>query len=271
MNWLEIQSWFWANWAGVFIGFAISFLFYWLGKKERKPKFAVRSYTVIQKAKEMTPGLTVHFGGHGEDLSNFTISRIAIWNRGKETIRRDDVPRLDPLRVLALEETKLLSAEVIYSSNVANQFSCSINKDKTVLNVSFEYFEWNEGMVIQVAHSGIGSHSLDVKGKIKGAGEIRVAHSIGIDRSIFRRVFMTMTRRRSFSWIMLSTGIFLFAMSFIVNPLLRSWTKESHELNSRVLEYSYFATGCPYLVLGILGLRRVMPRAIERVMDQPWG
>jgi len=65
----------------------LAFIFYLRSRKEKLPRYAVRSNNIIKGSKAVIPGLTVHFQGHGEPIENLTVSKVVFWNASRETIR----------------------------------------------------------------------------------------------------------------------------------------------------------------------------------------
>ena len=196
MRWQIVQEWLVSNWFGVLAtiaGLASSYMFFVRGKRDRRPCYYCSSDYIIESAHELIPGLRLHFDGHGADLFDFSISKLVIWNSGRETIRKEDVASADPLRVLIKEGRSILAAKIVYQSNSANLFKCSVNREKTVATVSFDYLDFEQVVVVEVAHTGTEDDHLTLTGTIKGApggGKIQriKGHHLPMRRTRSRRI-----------------------------------------------------------------------------------
>lgn len=95
-----------------------------------------------------------------EPISDLTVTRIIIWNSGREEISSDnDLYKDKQLKIIGNESTVILDAASIKDSDPKGKFTCSLtNKD---------------GVAIQVLHSGSADElKLDKDDIIKG-GKIR--------------------------------------------------------------------------------------------------
>jgi hypothetical protein len=69
-------------------------------------------------------------------VDNLALSKVAIWNRGKDTINAEDVAPIDPLRITIGEEHRLLSAEITFRTTGANNSSIDLRVDKREESIS---------------------------------------------------------------------------------------------------------------------------------------
>ncbi|KND48334.1 MAG: hypothetical protein AB198_02095, partial [Parcubacteria bacterium C7867-003] len=78
----------------------------------------------------------------GSKINNLSITRIAIWNQGNETISFSDVAPLNPFKIIALGEAKILDFEIIYKKNEVNNFSLQeVNFNKDEIFINFDFFD----------------------------------------------------------------------------------------------------------------------------------
>ncbi len=73
------------------IGLPLSIFLHFKGKKNRLPRYAVRNNNIIKGHKDKYPAVKVHFENYGEDIANLSVSKVLLWNHGKETIRKQDI------------------------------------------------------------------------------------------------------------------------------------------------------------------------------------
>ncbi len=151
----------------------LAFIFYLRSKKEKLPRYAVRSNNIIKGAKAVIPALTVHFQGHGEPIENLTVSKVVFWNAGRETIRKQDVVKPQGIVLKVKDGYKILHAEIIQRNASENNFDTTSSQDKTQATLTFEYIDRNEGVVIQIFHTGLKDEDIEVVGKIMAAGSPR--------------------------------------------------------------------------------------------------
>jgi hypothetical protein len=160
-----------SGWVIGVISFVLAIVFYLKSSKERRPCYAVTSNNIIKQAQQLIPGLSVRYSGHGEELSNFTISKLAFWNAGRETIRKADLVKADPITVQAKEGCVLLGIEVLYASP-SNDFGSQLHRDKKSAELTFDYIDRHEGIVLLIAHTGLSNDALTLTGKIKGGTDV---------------------------------------------------------------------------------------------------
>lgn len=140
-------------------------------KSERiNPVYIIRSTNIIRDSIVNIADLKVEY--KGEAVKNFTVTNIALWNAGKKTIRMDDVASTDKIRIAAKNGTKIFDAKILHKSIVANKFDIIFMPDENIVEVSFEYLDYNHGAAIQIPHNGRGSADIEILGTIKTHGKI---------------------------------------------------------------------------------------------------
>jgi hypothetical protein len=124
-------SWLAENWPaltltsiGILAGGVIAHLYHILAKKEKRPLYAVRSLNVIKNSKAKLPHLIIHYQGYGEDLDNFSVTYLLVWNSGKETIAKKDIA--EPFKIAIKSDYKLIDAVIIATNKAANQITCTL-------------------------------------------------------------------------------------------------------------------------------------------------
>jgi hypothetical protein len=101
------------------------------------------------------------------------VSRIWLWNRGREPIRQEDTPIGDPLRIEPVGDTRLLGVEVLETSYKASDFSCSLPDDRGVVQIGFASLDQAQGGVLQVVHTGTSSDDILVKWTVVGGNPLK--------------------------------------------------------------------------------------------------
>ncbi|MDB4869720.1 MAG: hypothetical protein JWL97_724 [Gemmatimonadales bacterium] len=117
----------------------------------------------------------IEFVFRGSTVPKVTLSRIALWNIGNTTIRRDQIVGNDPLRIALGDNGSVLETSVLAFSRKANDVTC-FTRAQTVGEVecTFDYLDPNDGALIQIIHTG--TNSLSVLGTLRGVpkGVLRI-------------------------------------------------------------------------------------------------
>jgi hypothetical protein len=152
------------------IGLPLSVFLYFKSKRERLPRWSVRSNNIIKGHKDKYPAVSVRFQGFGDEISNLTVSKVILWNHGKETIRKADV--IKPGITLRLKEgLTILDVSVVQVRTAENKFAVTRSQDRSSATIAFDYIDHGEGVMFQVFHTGTSDHDLTITGKVMGAGE----------------------------------------------------------------------------------------------------
>jgi hypothetical protein len=107
----------------------------------------------------------------GDKINNLSVSKVAIWNAGKDAIRNTDIANKDKLRIEIDEEYKILECELLHQINKANDFKLKRISDN-IFEIDFDYFNYNEGIIVLVYHTAIIENSLNIKGSFVDAEKI---------------------------------------------------------------------------------------------------
>lgn len=147
---------------------SILYAFY-LQKKNKKYKelsCALISNNLIKEKESHFPKLDISY--NNEKLDNFTLTKIHIINIGKEVIRPQDIAAKDPIRFCATtDKTRLLDHSLIYANNPKNNFELNIQSE--AINLSFDFIEPKDKVIIQVLHTGVDSNDIQIFGTVIGA------------------------------------------------------------------------------------------------------
>lgn len=198
----------WITLGGFFIGLlglVLAVVFYVKAKKDRVPIYELSSSTLIDGVDKTLEGLQLHY--RGQPQSRITVTKIAFWNEGRETIDKGDLVGADPVRIDCPPDVAILDAQIIQlsSSSVQGALRPYVNSDgRQSYAIEFEYLDHRDYVVVQLAHNGHDAESFSIAGKIKGApGVTRVTNGgveLGkrrlvpfgslIDRMMANRLFM---------------------------------------------------------------------------------
>ncbi len=152
-------------------GIFLAVVFYFRAQKLRLPTYAIRNFNLIKEKVVRINGLRVSY--RRQNISNLSIARVALWNHGKETIRKEDVAFREPLRLVTRSNNEIFEAKIIYQKNEANNFFLVPRPLRQQVLINFDYFDKDEGVILQIFHTGKSSEDIEIQGVIKGVGNIK--------------------------------------------------------------------------------------------------
>ena len=142
------------------------------GKKYKAFSFSHISNSIVRNGEKLIPQIKFTF--NNLEIHNLTVTKVAIWSSGNEVINSADIVVGKELNVIVPDGVEILSAEIIGKSDETNQFSL-VKMDPQVASLAFNYVEKNDGIVVQVIHTGF-SDDISVSCKIKGGKPVKDAN-----------------------------------------------------------------------------------------------
>lgn len=100
---------------------------------------------------------------------------MAIWNAGTQTIRRPDIPEGDPLRIVSKSGASIIRSKLLESSREANRVSLSSISSSEIPDVSFEFLDPGDGLLVEVTHTGLKIDQIALVGSVMGGRVVRTA------------------------------------------------------------------------------------------------
>ena len=204
------------------VGVITAVFYYYQGKKVKSPCYAIRSFNIVRDLVSKIKALEMLYSG--KPIKNLTITKIAFWNAGRDTINSKDIPTTEPLIVRIREGCKILDAKIHSMKNPANRLLISTSEDQLSCKIEFEYLDKGEGGVFQLIHTDINDKNIEVKGLIKGAGSPIRKHIPKINSNLFTIKFwpIPLSMSKKNSRIILAIMLFGFPLlpiiDFIMNP-----------------------------------------------------
>lgn len=152
------------------IGIILSFVFYYKARKVKRLKVEKKSFLVYSNFLAKVPRVKILYDLN--EVKQLSITQIAIYNCGDLTIEDSDIVPLDPICIESIDESiSILNIEVTQSNEHSNNFKLKkLNDNKFIL--LFDYIDKNEGILLNVVHTGATEKDIVVKGKLKGVGNI---------------------------------------------------------------------------------------------------
>jgi hypothetical protein len=152
------------------IGILVRTYFYYKSKKTKVIKYVLKSNNLVKDHTSKYSDLSIKY--KNEEVKNFTITKMIIWNAGKETIHGKDITTVEPLKLKVKEGCKILEALVLKSNNNASSISITEIQNGNSFNLNFDYLDSLDGAVLSILHDGTISSDIDFSGKVKGLKKI---------------------------------------------------------------------------------------------------
>ena len=172
----DFLKWFNENpWLNlIFLGLTIAsiVLAIYLHRKNirlKKPLYFKKSINVISDSIPNIKELEIYY--QSKRIINLTVTKIAIWNSGNETITNSDQASIDKMRIETEEGIEIFHACVLHQTDFTNNLVTEIKNN--IVKIEFDYFDHNQGGIIKVVHAGKNSDALDVFGTFKSVGRIK--------------------------------------------------------------------------------------------------
>lgn len=149
------------------LGIAVSIIFYFKGRREKKPIYLYENIPVIGSEHSIF-GDEVKISFKDTPIKKLSMCRVTIRNIGGEPIRRHDIPESDPLKIYFDKGTKILSAKIKNFTKNPIKFEIFEVQDNS-LGFTFDFLDKNDGALIEIIHDGSPSQKPQFKGTIIGA------------------------------------------------------------------------------------------------------
>lgn len=146
-------------------------LYTWIkGRTKRQLSCFVATHELVNGGKSIVPDLKLVY--KEDDIENLVITRYIIWNSGNVELRSGDIVAKKPLSIISKSETtKFLDAQIVNFTDEDNSFSVK-NINSGCVEISFDHMNQNDGVVLQILHTGCAS-AIDVQGKLIGGKPLK--------------------------------------------------------------------------------------------------
>jgi hypothetical protein len=161
---------------GTTSGIVLAVLFYKLSKPRKLLAYATRTFRVVPQGRIKIQGLQITY--YGYPVESLSVTRVAVWNAGNESIRRRDLPASDRPVIYGGGGIKIFETAVIETSGVANNVGLTLVDQPIVgFAIGFDFLDPGDGAVFSVVHSGNKLTDIRLNGEIIGGRVWRtVAH-----------------------------------------------------------------------------------------------
>src|SRR5450759_848076 len=148
----------WIGFVGTLVGIfglLASVIFYLRTRRFQRPTFQKRSIKWLDV--ESFPHDEIKLTFRGKEIPRFTITHLAFWNSGNQTIRSSDFASASPLRLSIPPATEVFNIQI--SASTVPEIRASIDSPSSFITdsvkeipVGFDYLDSGDGFSIQVIH-----------------------------------------------------------------------------------------------------------------------
>ncbi len=132
-------------------GFIFAIVTHFKNKRKKGLSYIIDSKTLIQNKKCNFEKLSIKYDDI--DISNMTISNVTIWNSGNTVINSNDIVKGYELTIKVPDDICILDVTTLLENDETNKFVVTRTDEKTI-QIMFDYVGINDGVVIQVIHTG---------------------------------------------------------------------------------------------------------------------
>lgn len=136
-----------------FISLFVAYYFYKRSTRKKEVFYTKVNVKIIQNYnKEIFDSVSKH---KDKSVDSITVTRYLLWNNSSQAIRQNDIAPRDPLQFSVTSGCEILDAKIIYPKNPSNGFMLSdLKKTNNFTKLSFDFINKNEGVIIQIIHTG---------------------------------------------------------------------------------------------------------------------
>ncbi len=241
--------------------------FYFKCKKVKLPVYIIKTNNLVTESIKNVNLVQILYNNN--KISNLSVTKIALWNDGKDTIDNADVAKNDPIKIMINSNFEILEAEILYSKNAANDFTLALSEDKKFVEICFDFFDYEEGIVIQLFHTASSSNDIFITGKVKSVKTIlRKKYSRTLLPLNILRILFVLSRYpispklvlKATGWTISLLGMLMtFALFILPDELFQANQTDSLWL-SKIL---FALVGLFYTYIGFQFLKRTIPKGFD--------
>ncbi len=256
-----------STWAGLVIGalgIVLSFYFYLKSNRAKRPYCLTFTHSITRASTVSVQDLQILY--RGEPVRNLAMTKVVFWNAGSETVNKLDVPDVTPFRIGVKGTAVLLNHSVEFLKNPSNAVTFVADNTGRGLLVQFDYFDQNDGFVLELLHTAESDESVEVVSTFKGANQLvrRSAAPLLSLPKVLRKLLAS-EARALIGLILIAAPLFSFADShFEITPSW--WIRNS--LPKNVAEWFVLVIAlAPFLFAGVYLLRTRLPSGFNLKWD----
>src|SRR5688500_11435933 len=106
------------------VGLIPAYYFYKRGIRIKEPVYSIKSVNLVSDNVVAYENLAVTY--KGGKIANFTVSKVLFFNRGAETLYRDNIDTLKHLKIVSNPASNILDARILQVNNLSSDFQISL-------------------------------------------------------------------------------------------------------------------------------------------------
>lgn len=138
-------------------------------KECKRLTYAQKTNTLIHNQEKNFKKIGVFY--EDKPIENLYVSKIAIWNSGNKVLKETDFVKDHHLDITLEEGCEILETNIINYTEKTNAFN-AIQIDNRKLTINFDYAEKNDGIVLQIIHTGL-KNDINLSCKIIGGQPLK--------------------------------------------------------------------------------------------------
>ena len=225
--------------------------------KERKEFAYVKNTNIlIENKKRIFDKLNIMYGS--EQINDLSVTKFIIWNNGNRVLNKDDIVSENELSIYVTDNNKILDYMILEKTEDTNKFEI-LSLDSKRINIFFDYVNVNDGVVVQVIHTG-SNLDIHIDVKIKGGKSIKEIINKrrffldNIDKKIRRRWLKILSLFMFFAFI--SILVVLIVPILAVHGIIGNETiKTSITNENNIVIFTYHIMFIIYLIMTIFHIK----------------
>lgn len=248
------------------VGVTLTIYYYIKSKKNKIPTYIVRTINLVKEKIQKIDVIEIIYSGN--KVSNLSMTKIALWNDGKDTISMSDIAQNNKLRFAINDGFEILDYKILFHKNPSNDFTLELASDKKSITILFDFFDFEEGIVVQLFHTGNTSEDIVIEGHVKSVKKITRKE---YNSSILPNRFSSITKprktvnkrkiRKIIGWTILFIGVITTILG--VKLFLKHEIKPEPEEAPMILKIIIFLPSILYAWTGYRILRKHIPKGFD--------
>lgn len=218
-------------------------IFTWIANKEKKKiSYYIDSYKIVRAGKNVIPEFEILYSG--QPICDLTVSRFAIWNSGNRVLNSSDIVDTKPISIMSDDSgPDILAASVIKCSEESDAFIVT-KKSNHCAEIKFDYVDKQDGVVIQILHTG-SVNNITVSGLIKGGKKLKNVekHSPRIKNKKVLKILAAVMISVEMALLLIMTAISVLEKSGLMEEEFAEFMQSTPKLNP-VIEEIFLVALC---------------------------
>jgi hypothetical protein len=197
---------------GIMAGLAIAYYY------RARPRLASQVNSLELLGNNPVLPKEIDFLFRGQKVAKVTLSRVAIWNMGNTTLRREQIVTTDPLRIVTSNGSQILEVRVLSRTREVNDFTCAtrVRAAGNEAECTFDYLDNGDGALLELIHTGDGT--VQVTGTLREVPKGVLAIKVPKSTQLKQQAPATRVGAGAFETVLLLAGVGLLAALPTVPP-----------------------------------------------------